>query len=449
MKVGRYIPSDAERELQEENKDLRKQVEQLKVERDEHRDLYLEHLGRSTEYTLSSKHPAHIESKNYLRPTKLSESRRVDKQIAPSTATKKSLARRVKDEFETWCMNKDDTNVIDGKNLSDSLSDLEETLPESYTEEADLGSVCIHFNIPCAGNKLDPSNDLCDRTKLAASELYDTPHGRAYVRFDKVLKLLHAAHRLARDSTWHAFHTYWPEFQRKHFRYGPWQVRFGSREMADKLNGDFGIFARNRLPNVYNNVCDMPPDVVNRAILSMVGMRNLLAHPFQVSLEEADSFLQTAQELTCVLHDEHRAKQIRRLRDDLQELVNKALKEIVDYEPLSHLPGARHWALHHQFLFEEVITYIRAHNQSADGRTPPEKYYHPAVVGAAITWISRFQTSGANLRHSVAMPLAFGLPPEPPLGPGQASEEVIKGVQGIGKDEKREAEREAECHTVQ
>ncbi|KXT04721.1 hypothetical protein AC579_624 [Pseudocercospora musae] len=181
--------------------------------------------------------------------------------------------------------------------------------------------------------------------------------------------------------------------------------------MAGKLDGKYGIVARTRMPNVYNNVSDMP---AHSAILNMAGIRNLLAYPHEV--------------LTCVLRDEHREAQIRTLRDQLESHVCISLKEIVDYEPLSHLPGARHWALHHQYLCENVIGYLHKHNQSAEerrrndaflgflttyGLTPPESHYHPAVVTAAITWIARSQTPGANLHHVIAMPLAHGLPPEP------------------------------------
>ncbi|KAF7187536.1 hypothetical protein HII31_11160 [Pseudocercospora fuligena] len=492
MKIGPYPLSVVERELQEENDDLRKQVEQLTAERDKYQELYYDRLQCPTTNTFPAEAPCLTEPKGYLKSTKSSERRRVDTQLAPSSATRKSLARRAENQPNTWGTKADDSQVIDTKYLSDCASGHRETSPEPDTEPS-LASdprcnqfqcvcggsgdgygcdyrrpqsctciLCTHFSMTYAGKESYPSNDLCSRTTLTASEFYDTSRGRAYVRFNKVLKLLHKAHRLARDSTWHAFHNYWPEFQRKNFRYGPWQVRFGWGEMAPLLNGEFGgIVARNRKPNVYNNVCDMPPDVVNRAILNMADLRNLLAHPHEISPKDADSMLQKAQELTCVLRDEHRATQIRSLRNDLQVLVSKALKEIVDYEPLSHLPGARYWALHHQYTFEWVIGYLHRHNQSDEerrridtllnfkdpyGLTPPDKYFHPAVVAAAITWISRFQTSGANLPLFVHMPLSLGLPPEPPLPPDQASEEVINFVQGIDKDKrwKEEMDRRRE-----
>lgn len=214
MKIGRYIFSMAERELQEENQELqaendnlRKQVAQLKAERDKYQDLYYQRFAVST---FPTKAPS-LESKNYLKSTKSSERRRVDTQLAPSSATKKLLTRRAEEQADTWGTNPDDFPVIDTKYLSDSASALQKTSPEPDTEpnlasdprcdqfqclcggsgdgygceyrrpQACTCILCTHFSMTYAGKKPYPSNDLCSRTALTASQFYDTSHGRAYV----------------------------------------------------------------------------------------------------------------------------------------------------------------------------------------------------------------------------------------------------------------------------
>lgn len=447
MKVGRYIFSVAERELQAENDELRQEIQAISAECDKFAKLYYDLLyARTSSYHASSSQTAAptIGLKNYLRPTESSTRRQAIRTPQPPTK-KKNL-----DTFDHT--QEESTSELDNHELlSEAVStpaQIECNERGFYCRSDDSdGWGCAAAQLPCScvlctdfklEYHLGERNDLCRQTRLDDASFYQTPTGRAYVRFNKVLKILHAAHRLARDSLWHALRDYWPDFQQRYYKFGPFQVRFGRTELGDIFQKEF-ICGRSRAPEC-KAICDMPPRTVNNAIMAVITLRNALTHPSILTPKAADELTRYAQQLACVLRDEDRARQLRKLRDRLIDLVMEEHKEVVTYAPLSCLPNGRHWPLHTQCFLEEVTHYIRRypeHLETKKNSQPwrvviaPENFYRPAIVQAAVTWIARFQEPGDDLLHRryIRMPISSKIVVGSRQILPEATQEAIRMVQ--------------------
>ncbi|KAI5363351.1 hypothetical protein Slin15195_G107370 [Septoria linicola] len=109
---------------------------------------------------------------------------------------------------------------------------------------------------------------------------------------------------------------------------------------------------------------------------------------------DMDHYLQSVQDLACVMRDEPRALKVRALRDELREHVNKSMAELELLEPLAHLPGSRHWAVHHEATFQWALFNVT--RPCGGDAWCKEDYYHPAVLRAARAWAASCQVPGAG-----------------------------------------------------
>lgn len=226
---------------------------------------------------------------------------------------------------------------------------------------------------------------LENSTRLRDSDFYSTPAGRVRIHFDDELRYMNKAYAVAQDALHNATRQRWPEAWRRYYLDGPRTVRFGFTELEHTIGREPGRMC-------VNGVCTTPPTLITTRIFSMIDLRNAIAHPTPHGTSNVDRLMERAQALACALQDEIRAKRVRQLRDDMQQRARKCFDEIVAYEPLSFLPGARPWALCHQKLFASIT------NSSNPPTAPDEdiELYGAAVYRAAVAWRLRDRDVGTD-----------------------------------------------------
>lgn len=167
-------------------------------------------------------------------------------------------------------------------------------------------------------------------------------------------RLLRLALRYTQETIWSFFRQHWPEEQRRRYPEGPEEVKLGREEVEHA----FGTWSNPPSGKEDDCVaaCGKGRRSVYDSIEAMAPLRNAVAHPGWHSPRQVDSLLHTAQALAVTVNDESRALKIRALRDELQSGLLKSYDEMLLLGPLTTLPGARSWAIHHQQLFQRIVS---------------------------------------------------------------------------------------------
>lgn len=203
---------------------------------------------------------------------------------------------------------------------------------------------------------------------------------------ERQLWFLRKAYSLAQAALWHSYQDHHPTGRRGPFFEGPQEVLFGVEELRITIRDEHTYSSASR------QIC----------LSGVTGLRNAICHPHSLETIHLDSLMEAAQQLAEEVLDDTRALRVRRLRDDLQKEMYREFEKIVQYEPLSHLPGARKWALHRQLYFSTVSSDPLKHfNCSWAKQVKRVAIPHdPAIIRAANSWSSRL-SGGTGWRNEV------------------------------------------------
>ena len=246
---------------------------------------------------------------------------------------------------------------------------------------------------PCTAI-LSADDSLEKRTRFRNDDFYRTvPASKVRLPLKTQLYYLREAYGLAQGALWHALRDHWPQAQRSYYLEGPDQVRFGHTELER-------CFGNSRYPSQHNRMCKLPPDTVIAQIYQVIDLRNAVCHPSAHTTREIDSLIERAQDLAVRLLDETRAVRVRWLRDDFRRAAMREFDTIVALEPLSWLPGARPWALHHQIYFRDILSDLHHRERSVGAKAAKHDL---TAVRAARSWDLRCSSPGAEDPKYVAV----------------------------------------------
>lgn len=238
----------------------------------------------------------------------------------------------------------------------------------------------------------DESQALKAKSQLDEGGFYDSPDSACAVPFALRHGLLSFALELAKETLFHALREHWPKVQLELYPESPKQVCFGFGE----LNNAFGSYTGS--PE-WAKISGIPTNItVNDIVYGVIDLRNGVSHSPPKDNNGADKLMRRAQRLAVAFHDEARALQIRKLRDELQTEIIKSYKEIeahMDSSATAHAEPEP-WAVHHQIFLKSV----REDRGFADSHK-----YSETVEKAATEWYSKYSSPG-QLRQQVSTVLS-------------------------------------------